>query len=257
MAPEFKKKAIKPTKTVGQRIKEARLLRKLTLESIEEQTNVRLKYLRAIERDQHHILPTEVYTLGFVRCFGEAVGLNPKKLVDQYRLEQEAVKTAKGDVVTSLSPTGSLKQATVLITPRILFFFGSGLVVLALISYIASGVRSFLAPPLLVIKQPASESRTMSSQIEVVGQSDPAVSLTVNGELISVEPTGYFKQQVAVIPGLNTLEFAAINRVGKETKRTIKVLSEYVVNSPTPAPAPSTSSATTPSPLPTASPKTN
>lgn len=253
MTPEFKKKAIKPTKTVGQRLKAARLEKKMTLETVEQQTNIKLKYLKAIEQDRHDILPTEVYTLGFIRCYGEVVGLNPKRLIDQYHLEHEAFTTAKGQTTAVLAPSTTLKRSTVIVTPRMLFLLGTATLVLALVLYIASGVRTFLAPPSLVIEKPRVESRITSSQLDVVGKTDPAVSLTINGELINVEPSGKFKQQLAVIPGLNTLEFTAVNRVGKETKQTIKVLAEYEIATPEPSPLPSPSPSPTSSPVPSPS----
>lgn len=244
MVPVFTTKTIKPTKTVGQRLKDARVKRKMTLEQIEASTNIKLKYLRAIEQDRHDVLPTEVYTLGFVRCYGEAVGLNTKKLLDQFHVEHEAFETAKGEGKATLTPSSTLVRPAIMITPRTIFFLASSTVVLVLILYIAGGMRSFLAPPSLVIETPRAESRIATNQLEVVGRTDPAVSLTINGELINVDPTGHFKQGVAVIPGLNTLEFLAINRVGKETKQTIKVLSDYEIAVASPEPQ------LTPSPVP-------
>jgi hypothetical protein len=142
------------------------------------------------------------------------------------------------------------------VTPKSLFVIGSMTIVIGLVWYILSGVRSFLAPPLLAIDQPKSDIKVTTSSLVVAGQTDPAASLTINGEAVTVNFDGTFKQEIAIIPGLNTLEFVAINRVAKETKQIRKVLAEYQIT-PTPVPSPLvTPSGVTPAPTagPSASP---
>ncbi len=231
MVPGFKAKIIRPTKTVGQRLKAVRLKRGLTLEQVEQLTKVRLKYLQALEDDRPDILPTEVYCLGFLRCYGEALGFNTKKLLDQYRQERGAIKSAKGPTNQVLAPAKQLSGPRFLLTPKTLFTAVSLCLVIGLVSYVAAGIHRFLAPPSLVVDEPKPDSRVTSSTIAVTGKTDPAVSLTINGELITVQTDGTFKRDIAVIPGLNALEFSAINRVGKETKFSRKVLADYQLTS--------------------------
>lgn len=246
MIPGFKSKAIKPTKTVGQRLKEARRRRGLSLEQAETSTKVKLKYLRALEENRHDLLPTEVYSLGFLRCYGEVLGLPTKKLLAQYQLERREIIRARGQSVYALAPSRKINSPRLLITPKTLFTLASVTLILALVIYIASGIRSFLAPPTLTIDEPKPDSRVTNNTLLVAGSTDPTASVTINGELIRVDSLGKFRQEIAVVPGLNALEFVAVNRVGKESKQIRKVLADYSV-APTAGP---TSLEPTPSPSP-------
>jgi cytoskeletal protein RodZ len=251
MVPGFKAKEIRPTKTVGQRLKAVRKKRELTLEQVEQLTKVKLKYLQALEEDRHDLLPTEVYSLGFLRCYGEALAFNTKKLLDQYRQERGAIKSAKGTSPQALAPAKRLAAPKFLLTPKTLLTALSVSLVTGLIIYISVGIRSFLAPPVLAVDQPQPDTRITTNSLVVAGKTDPTVSLTINGELISIQSDGSFKRDIAVIPGLNALEFSAINRVGKETKLSRKVLADYQLAS---SPTPTTEPMATPSPSPSVSP---
>lgn len=260
MVPGFKTTEIKPAKTVGQRLKTARLKRKLTLTQAEELTKVKLKYLKALENDRHDQLPTEVYSLGFLRCYGEALELNTKKLLEQYQAERKSFKSAKGQSQQVLAPTKRLQQPSVLVTPKTVFTLASIAVVVGLVLYIALGVRGFLAPPELTINEPKVDALVDGSKVTVAGLTDPTASLTINGELVTLSVDGQFKQDIAIIPGLNTLEFVSINRVGKMTKEVRKVLADYQPSpspSPLDSPAPEVSPTPSPSPTMTAAPRTS
>lgn len=236
MVPGFKAKAIKPTKTVGQRLKAARKKRELSLEDAERLTKVKLKYLEALEEDRHDLLPTEVYSLGFLRCYGETLGLDTSLLLDQYLHERQAVKTAKNQPADLLAPARRLKGPYFLVTPKTLLTVGSISLVVGLIAYILIGVHQFLAPPSLAINDPDPEARITANRVVVDGTTDPAVTLLINGELVTVQSSGRFKREIVLLPGLNTLEIVATNRLGRETRAVRKILADYQV-------------ATTPSPI--------
>lgn len=237
MVPGFTAKAIKPTKTVGQRLKTARKRLELSLNEAERLTKVKLKYLEALEEDRHDLLPTEVYSLGFLRCYGESLGLNTSQLLEQYRHERQAVKTAKNQPTTLLAPARRLLNTRFLVTPKTLLTVGSLGLVIGLITYIVTGVHQFLAPPSLAINEPGSEARIEADRVSVIGQTEPAVTLLINGELVTVEPSGHFSREIALLPGLNTLELVATNRLGRATRALRKILADYSVTaSPSPIP---------------------
>jgi hypothetical protein len=250
MVPGFKAKQIKPTKTVGQRLQTARKKMEMSLEEAERLTKVKLKYLEALEEDRHDLLPTEVYSLGFLRCYGEVLGLNTTRLLDQYRAERQTLKTAKGQTPQALAPARRLNAPRFLLTPVTLITSGSIILVVGLMVYIGSGIRGFLAPPTLRIDQPVADSKVVDTTLKASGKTDPAVTLTINGEFVSVDAEGNFSYDIAVVPGLNRLEFVAMNRIGKESKQSRTILADYQV-SPSPIVTPSPQPSPSPSPSPT------
>ena len=259
MVPGFRSKEIKSSKSVGQRLRQARKKKQITLEAAEQLTKVKLKYLRALEEDHYDQLPTEVYTLGFLRCYGEVLNLNTRKLLTQYQSEHRSVRHAKGHDLSPIANKPNLQSPRFVVTPKILVITSSIVIVLGLVLYIASGIQSFLAPPELTIDQPKADSRITSNTVTVSGITDPSASLSINGETITLTADGKFTKDVAVVPGLNTLDLVSINRVGKQTHEVRKILADYQVaiqtNIPsTPNPEPTPSPTVSPSPIVTTSP---
>lgn len=60
----------------------------ITLEVAEEETKIRRKYLEALEASNYADLPGEVYLKGFLRTYGNYLGLDGVALVEQYKDEQ-------------------------------------------------------------------------------------------------------------------------------------------------------------------------
>ena len=70
--------------TVGERLREARERQKVTLHAIAEKTNISVRFLDAIEKNQFDKLPGGIFTRGFIRSYASQVGLEPDSLVTQF-----------------------------------------------------------------------------------------------------------------------------------------------------------------------------
>lgn len=73
--------------TVGALLAEARAAAGRDLADLARETRVALRYLMAIEADDHEALPALPYALGFVKTFARSVGLNPESVGAQFRAE--------------------------------------------------------------------------------------------------------------------------------------------------------------------------
>lgn len=62
----------------------ARLQKNLSLEELEQQTKIRLRFLHAIEEGNFDEAPGEVYLRGFLRSYAKAVDLDPEQVLIQY-----------------------------------------------------------------------------------------------------------------------------------------------------------------------------
>jgi transcriptional regulator with XRE-family HTH domain len=69
---------------IGNSLRDARVRQGLELSDLEARTNIRAKYLRAIEDEQFHVLPGETYVRGFLRLYAEKLGLDGQIYVDEY-----------------------------------------------------------------------------------------------------------------------------------------------------------------------------
>ena len=69
---------------IGTTLLEARSRRNLDIPACEAGTKIRAKYLRAMEEEQFDVLPSPTYVRGFLRTYGEFLGLDGQLLVDEY-----------------------------------------------------------------------------------------------------------------------------------------------------------------------------
>jgi hypothetical protein len=85
---------------VGTILRQARNRRKVELSEVETATRIRLRYLRAIEDEDWDVLPGGVYTRGFIRTYGNFLGLDGERLAQDYRASVEG-ETDSGGVLAS------------------------------------------------------------------------------------------------------------------------------------------------------------
>jgi hypothetical protein len=74
---------------IGATLREARMRARIDVSEIEAQTKIRAKYLRALENEEWDLLPGPTFVRSFLRTYAQALGLDDKALVDEYRLLYE------------------------------------------------------------------------------------------------------------------------------------------------------------------------
>jgi cytoskeletal protein RodZ len=79
---------------VGEKLRDARMERNLTLRDISNKTRISEKFLEKIESGVFDFAP-EPYVRAFIRSYARAVGLNPDEVIKQYDLEMSAFKAKK------------------------------------------------------------------------------------------------------------------------------------------------------------------
>ena len=73
---------------IGQALKAIREHRKLTLEDVADLTRVRRAYLADIEAMRLDRLPSRPFTIGYVRAYAEALGLDGDAAVERFKAEE-------------------------------------------------------------------------------------------------------------------------------------------------------------------------
>jgi transcriptional regulator with XRE-family HTH domain len=74
---------------IGATLREARMRARIDVSEIEAQTKIRAKYLRALENEEWSLLPGPTFVKSFLRTYAQALGLDAKALVEEYRLSEE------------------------------------------------------------------------------------------------------------------------------------------------------------------------
>jgi len=74
---------------------------RIDVSEIEAQTKIRAKYLRALENEEWALLPGPTFVKSFLRTYAQALGLDGKALVEEYRLHHERPSEAMLEPIVS------------------------------------------------------------------------------------------------------------------------------------------------------------
>jgi cytoskeleton protein RodZ len=89
---------------IGATLREARMRARIDVSEIEAQTKIRAKYLRALENEEWDLLPGPTFVRTFLRTYAQALGLDSKALVEEYRLRCEPPAELEHQPVVSSTP---------------------------------------------------------------------------------------------------------------------------------------------------------
>lgn len=90
----------------------------------------------------------------------------------------------------------------------------TGAVILVVLGALGYRVASIIAPPTLAVREPSDQLSTSSRTITIAGETEPGVTLTINGETFVPDPAGAFTTDVVLLPGVNTIAIEARRRHG-------------------------------------------
>ena len=93
---------------LGDLLRETREQKKLSLEDVEQGTNIRKLYIKSIEDGDYNKLPGEVFLKGFIKTYGKFLGLNSLELIEQYKKEKNASASEK-----EVEPTNQVQEQPV------------------------------------------------------------------------------------------------------------------------------------------------
>lgn len=93
---------------LGDLLRETREQKKLSLEDVEQGTNIRKLYIKSIEDGDYDKLPGEVFLKGFIKTYGKFLGLNSLELIEQYKKEKNASASEK-----EAEPTNQVQEQPV------------------------------------------------------------------------------------------------------------------------------------------------
>jgi cytoskeleton protein RodZ len=94
---------------IGPTLREARMRARIDVSEIEASTKIRAKYLRALENEEWSLLPGPTFIKSFLRTYAQALGLDGKALVEEYRLHHEGPGEGALEPIVA-SPRGTRRR---------------------------------------------------------------------------------------------------------------------------------------------------
>lgn len=206
----------------GEKLKEKRLEKDLSLEDVSKATKIKAEFLEFIENGEYSKLPSVSYAQGFVRNYAKYLRLNEKEIMAIFRREFDEDKAYK------VLPKGFEKTEEFSVSKfkfgRTAFFIF--IIFAVFVGYILFQYRyAFINPPLRV-DTPTQNSVISASFIKVTGKTDSNATVYVNKDAVTVNESGIFEKTVNVFPGKVTVIVKAINKFMRQTEKKIEVTVE-------------------------------
>src|SRR5581483_74819 len=143
-------------KTVGQVLAAARTSKNITLAEAERATKIRIETLQALEADSFAGLSGPTYIKGFIKNYGDFLGLETGNLLALFRRQFDERKAAPLQILPDLSPKESPRLT---LTPGRALGVGVTILVLGFMGYLLAQYNSFAAAPQLQIASPDDNLR--------------------------------------------------------------------------------------------------
>jgi len=95
---------------LGNRLKEARLAKNMSLDDLQTVTKIQKRYLIGIEEGNYSMMPGKFYVRAFIKQYAEAVGIEPEEIFEQYK--SEIPSTINEDIPEKLSRVQSRQNVS-------------------------------------------------------------------------------------------------------------------------------------------------
>lgn len=209
----FTVKKIVKSKTVGEKLKEIRQDKNISLSQASKDLKIAYKYLEAMEANQFSRLPGRAYFKAFLKKYCQYLHLDFSDLWHQ----------AKS--LGHFEPKGGGLGKTYFFPWRkILKFVLIAVIFLAIFIFLAWRVEQIFRPPYLHIIEPADGLITGQREIRVYGQSLKEADIVINNKAIFVDNQGFFETKIDLQKGLNLIKISARKRYSRENIVNLRVL---------------------------------
>ncbi len=202
----WQQKSISCNQTLAEKLKLARLDKKISLPDLSKQFRIPVKYLEYLEAGQWSSLPGDIYVRAWLRQYAELFSLASDGLLADYQIEKNI--SSKLDIM-DLADKPKQQTTPQWWRPRLGRWLAIGLVIVTLLAYLSWEIFNIIAPPKLFITQPPDNFKTTATTIEVVGKTQAEATLLINNELVLLDEQGNFKKSVNLVVGLNNLQISA------------------------------------------------
>jgi cytoskeletal protein RodZ len=134
---------------LGELLQEARQNKGVSLEEVEEELRIRMKYLQALEEEDLSIMPPEVYVKGFLRNYAIYLGLDPEEVRALYYKARPIEKGRKPDFLGTAGQIAGEETGPrsfpmdMSLTPSRLLAFPFLVIILALLAFFLLGLWAF------------------------------------------------------------------------------------------------------------------
>ncbi len=194
---------------LGSALRRERQARHLSIPAVAQALNIPSTQLLALEEGDFSVFAAEVYARGAYLKYALYVGMD-------FNHAQNEIVRALASVRQHLplkvhTPYSWFER---LVMPRVIMVASIAFVGLMIGGYIAWQIQSYFHLPMLVVTSPTTNI-AVASVLPIVGKSDPATRINVNGEQVLLKPDASFAATITLHPGVNIVRIEATNAAGR------------------------------------------
>lgn len=200
-------------KTIGEIISTHRQKQGWSQERLAKETQVPLKCIQALEEERFTDLPTATLTTGYVQLISQSLHIPSETAIALLRRDLPATTNQKLSSRSERFPLGRMRWWQ----PQ--FFSVITVIVFGLVATLWLGIqwRQLSDTPDLEVAS-LENLAIVSSPLEITGQTDPQATLTINTEIVSLDPQGKFRYTLELPPGERTVVVQSTDARGRQTE---------------------------------------
>jgi cytoskeletal protein RodZ len=217
------------TLTLGEKLKKLRSDKRIALNEVSRVTKIRVEYLQFLEEGAYDELPADVYVRGFLKSYGDFLGVDEQGLMRLFEKEKGIKKNlekgkSSGKSAAKIRP---LNISTFIFTPRKIVLFFVAIIVSGAFFYLYREAGSLTDMPRLIILNPESNSQVEGNSVLLEGKTDKDARVFINEQLVLVDDNGKFKEDISLQSGINIIHIRAVNKFQKEASQSVTVQAKY------------------------------
>ncbi|HTC58659.1 MAG TPA: helix-turn-helix transcriptional regulator [Solirubrobacteraceae bacterium] len=178
---------------IGATLREARMRARIDVSEIEAQTKIRAKYLRALENEEWDLLPGPTFVRSFLRTYAQALGLDAKALVDEYRINYEQPSELDHQPVMSPPRRAAMRSSSNRPGPSrgyVIAVSAFGLLIVVLVVALIAGKKGNGSPPTPANSTNAQQSHSSDRHNHSSTPSNSSAPSSASGRItLSLHPT--------------------------------------------------------------------
>ncbi len=201
----------------GAFLKKMRQEKGWSLEKVSEETKILLSILKDLENDKYGNLPPPVYLKGVIKKYANFLKLDKEKVLGLYQKSNgRDLSSGKYDLLPKnrfLTYQSKFVSFFKNISPKILKYLFWGFILF----YFIYEASSFILPAKVILYSPDRDFTTNQAELLIFGKVIRGKRFFIKDQEISFEKDGSFDERIVLAPGINNIQFRAVNILGYET----------------------------------------
>jgi len=199
------------TTSCGEFLKRIRLDKGYSIEKTAEETKILASIIKDIENNAYENLPPPVYLRGIIKKYANFLKLDEEKTLALYQKSNgRNLSSGKND----LPPKNRFfinESKFSLFFKNVLPQFLRWIFWFLILSYFIYEASFFILPAKIILYSPLEDFTTIQPELKISGKVIRAKGFFVKDKEIFLEKNGEFNDKIMLLPGLNNIEFKAIN----------------------------------------------